>query len=278
MSNDDPFRKAKVFENQGKSALAAKEYMRAIELGIGDQSVAHRERGRSLARLGHYEEALNECQKALALDPKLPLVHGVLGYVHIQQARYDLAEKEFLAALRLHPDDVNALTNLAYIYSKQKRYEEAVAVCKRGLQHQPQDLELRIALAELYRSQYHFREAMKQLNEARKAKLSFRILFHAVAIFVNIVLQFFAKLNPLIRTGISAAIYGIALLAPSFLSIPVGLVLLGFGLLLVFVYSRIYTYKGREFKVLFLFLLYFMSCAVYWGIALLLRPRLLNSL
>jgi hypothetical protein len=116
-------------------------------------------------------------------------------------------------------------------------------MCKRGLQHQPQNSELRIALADLYRSQFRFREAIEQLNQAREVKLSFRIVFYT-AIFINAVLQFFAQLNPVVRTAISAVIYGVALLLPPFLSIPIGLALSGFGLLLVFIYPRIYAYKS----------------------------------
>ena len=90
MNNED-FVKAKEFENQGKFALAAKEYEHAIELGIGNQVEAHQKRGRALARLGRYEEALDECQRALVLNPDLPLAHELLGYVYMQQARYYLA-------------------------------------------------------------------------------------------------------------------------------------------------------------------------------------------
>ena len=276
MNDENAFNEARKLESQGKYALAAEEYKRAIDLGIGDLAIAHQGRGKALAQLGRYEEAWSDCQEALALDPELHLAHGVLGYIYTQQAKYDLAEEEYLTAWHLQPTYMIALISLAGIYSKQGDYEKAIDICKKGLQHQPQNLELRIALAELYRSQSHFREAIKQLNEARKAELSFRILFLAAAVLVNVVLQFFTRLNPLIRTGISVAIYGIALLAPPFLSIPVGLLLLGFGLLLVFMYPRIYTYKGKEFKVLSLFLLYFLNCAIYWGIVFLLRPRLVE--
>lgn len=276
MNSDNIFSEATRFENQGKFALAAEEYRHAIKLGIGDQAIAHQGVGRALARLGRYEEALDECQKALALDPELHLAHGVLGYIYTRRAKYDLAEGEYLAALRLQPDYVIALVSLAYIYSEQECYEKAIAICKRGLQYQPQNPKLRIALAELYRSQSRFSEAIEQLNEARKTRVSFRILFHAVAIFVNVVLQFSEKLNPVTRTGINAAIYLVALLAPPFLSIPIGLVLLSFGLILVFVYPRIYTYEGKELRILFLFLLYFLDCAIYWGIVFLLRPQLIE--
>jgi len=273
MNNED-FSKAKELEDQGKFALAAEEYKRAIELRIGDQADAHQRRGRALARVGRYEEALDECQKALALDSNLPLAHGVLGDIYLQQARYDLAEEEYLTVLRMKPDDVASLGNLAYIYSKQDRCEKAITMCKKGLQYQPRHPKLRIALAELYRSQSRFHEAIEQLNEARKARFSFRILFHAAAILVNVVLQFLEELEPATGAGIVVLIHLVALLAPPFLSVPIGIVLLAFNLVLVFVYPRIYTYEGKELKISFAFLIIFLNCAIYWGIVFLVRPWL----
>ncbi len=259
-----------------KYNFAAEKYKRAIELGIGDQADAHQRRGRDLAQLGRYEEALDECKKALALNPELHLAHGVLGYIYFQQVKYDLAEKEFLAALRLEADDVIALTNLTHIYFEQGRKEETMKMLERTIQYQPQDLRLWVALADLYRSQSRLYKVIKQLKETPGLGLFFRTQFYT-AMFITEVLQFFGKLDPVIRTGINAAIYGIALFAPRFLSIPVGLVLLGFGLLLVLMYPRIYTYQGTKLKLIFLFLLYFfMNCVVYWWIVFLLRPWLIG--
>jgi len=269
------FSKAREFEDQGRFALAAEEYKQAIELGIGDQAEAHQKRGRALTRIGRYEEALDECQKALVLDSDLPLAHSVLGYIYLQQARYDLAEEEYLKSLNLEPDNVHALGNLAYIYCNQDEYEKAIAMCKKGLQYQPRDFKLRISLAECYRCQYRFGEAMVQLNEARKVRFSFRIFIHVVAILVTAVLQSFKELDPVIGATINIAIYGVALFAPSFLSIPVGLVLLIFGLLLIFMYPLTHTYKGAKLKLIFLFLWYFMNVVLYWGIVFLVRPRLI---
>lgn len=95
-SENDPFVEAKSFEDQQRFDLAAEQYQKAVDLGIGDQALAHQGRVRALARLGRLEEALDECQKALKLKLDLPLVHGVLGYIYLSQAKYELAEKELL--------------------------------------------------------------------------------------------------------------------------------------------------------------------------------------
>ncbi len=48
---------------------------------------------------------LDESQKALILNPDLPLAHGLAGYVYFQQGKYNLAEKELLIALSLDPNE-----------------------------------------------------------------------------------------------------------------------------------------------------------------------------
>jgi tetratricopeptide (TPR) repeat protein len=274
MDSEDFYDQARDFESQGEYARAAEAYKRALELGVGEPADTYQRRGRALARIGRYEEALHACQRALALDPDLHLAHGVSGHSYFKLGKYDLAEQEFHTAIRLQPDDLTALQSLTRLYFEQGRREETIEMLERTLDHRTQDLRLWVALANLYRDQSRFSQVTKRLQETPNVGGIFRIQFYA-AFFLTRVLQFFEKLNPAVRLVINAAIYGIALFAPRFLSIPVGLILSIFGLLLIGMYPRIYTYEGNELKIALLFLLYVLNCVIYWGIIFLVRPWLM---
>jgi tetratricopeptide (TPR) repeat protein len=274
MNNEgDCFLEAKRLEDQGKFDLAAEQYENAIKLCIGDQAIAHQGRGRALARLGHLEEAIDECQKALELNLNLYLAHGVLGYIYFQQAKYDLAESELLTTLRLRPNDVVALNNLISIYSNLGRYQEAMATCEKVIQHQPENLERRVLLANFYLIQSRFREAIGQLNKvfaANPAKFKIYPLY-AVA-WVNAVVSFFSRLSVFAWLGAGLSLYLIALLAPSFLSIPVGIVLSAFALLVMLtnLWFRNYKHKGKGL-ILSAFVFPGIYCLIYWWIVIVIR-------
>jgi len=275
MKNDNPYLKAEALESRGEFSLAAEEYNRAIELRIGDQADAHQRRGRALARIGHYDEAVEECKKAISINPDLHLAHGVLGQAYFHQGDYDLAEQELLHALRMKEDDAIAMTTLTHIYLEQDRKKEAMQMLKGTLQYQPRNLRLWVILADLYRDKFCLGKVFKELQDTPELGVFFQTQFY-VAVFVTAVLKFFERLSPPARMSIGLGIYGIALLAPSILSVPVGFLLLVFGLLLIFMYPRVYVYEGKELRILFLFLLYFLDCAVYWGIVFLMRPLLIG--
>jgi len=275
-NQNELFIKARMLEDEGRFDLAAKQYEKAIKLKIGDQAMAHQGRGRALARLGCFEEALDECQNALKLNPELHLAHSVLGYIYTQQSKYDAAENELLTALDLKSDDVTDLINLANLYSILECYEEEIAMCEKVIQHQPDNLEIQNILVRLYLNQARFREAIKHLNELCAARPGdLRVYPYYAALIMDVILHYF-RLNS--ATGIVLFVGALLLasLTPSFINLPIGIVFSIFVLISTFVYLWFYTsrYRGKGFIILQLLVFYFLLCAVYWSIVFLVRPRL----
>lgn len=261
---------AKGFEDEGKFDLALEQYERAIRLGVGNQAIAHQGSGRALARLGRFEEALDECRKALALNSDLQLAHSVLGYVYQQQSRYDLAEAELLEALRLQPDDCVVLANLASMYIALDRYREATDFYEKIVQHQPKDWEKRIQLAYLHLGQSNFRQAVEHLNKTLTANPTMLKIYPSyAAVFISAISHRFGQLNPVIRFGISIGFYFLAGLFPPLVSVPVGVFLSGIVLLAVVanLWFRTYRHRGKSF-VLTTSLVLILYCLCYWGIVL----------
>lgn len=267
-SQNEFFINAKRFEGQGRFDLAAQQYEKAIKLGVGDQAIAHQRRGRSLARMERLEEALEECQMALNLNPDLHLAHSVSGYIYGQQGKYDAAEEELLTALDLQPGDVVTLTNLVNLYSVLERYQEETTMCERVIQYQPENLEMRNILVHLYLSQARFREAIKQLNEAHAARPGDLGVYPYYAAAIVDAVPHYLRLNPAVGAAILVGSFLLAPFGPPLLSLPIGIALSAFVLVSAFVYLWFYIsrFKGKGFVILQVLVFYLLLCAVYWGI------------
>ena len=99
-----------------------------------------------------YEEAINHFQKAVNLDPSLPMAHLYLATAYAQQVVPDLttpdnlknaklAMEGFEAVLAKDPKDINSLKNMASLYFNIDKYDEAKQWQMKVLAVDPQDAE-----------------------------------------------------------------------------------------------------------------------------------------
>jgi len=73
-----------------------------------------------------YSQAIDELQKALRLNAKLPTAHERLGRAYLALAEYQRAAEEFRAELEVNPLDFYANTSLGFLLLKEKHYDEAL--------------------------------------------------------------------------------------------------------------------------------------------------------
>jgi tetratricopeptide (TPR) repeat protein len=71
--------------------------------------------------------------KAVALDPKLPLAHQLVGELYLYQSRIDEAITEFRKELEINPGNATAYYKLADGYSRQQKYDEAERLLQRSI-------------------------------------------------------------------------------------------------------------------------------------------------
>lgn len=69
--------------------------------------------GAAYARLGRYEEAIEQYKRALLLDSRNPAIHYNLGLAHYKAAQIPEAAAELAAAASAQPDNLNAVVLLA---------------------------------------------------------------------------------------------------------------------------------------------------------------------
>lgn len=73
------------------------------------------------------KEALEECGKAIRLDPRNAKAHYWKGRIYIRTGEYDPALEEFRAAVNLSPDFREAHDNLGWLYFRKNRLDEALS-------------------------------------------------------------------------------------------------------------------------------------------------------
>src|SRR5215470_9018822 len=72
-------------------------------------------------------------QKAIALDPKLPLAHFFLGELHLYKSRVPEAIADFQAELALNPGHAQTYYKLADAYSRVQKFDDAERLLQRSI-------------------------------------------------------------------------------------------------------------------------------------------------
>src|ERR1700692_1945714 len=70
-------------------------------------------------------------QKAAALDPKLPLVHFLLGELYLYKSRVPEAITEFQKEMAINPANAATYYKLADAYSRVQKFEDEERVLQR---------------------------------------------------------------------------------------------------------------------------------------------------
>jgi tetratricopeptide (TPR) repeat protein len=72
-------------------------------------------------------------QKAVALDPRLPLAHQLLGELYLFHSKFPQAVEEFQKELKINPGYAAAYYKLADAYSRMQKFDEAEKLLQRSI-------------------------------------------------------------------------------------------------------------------------------------------------
>jgi tetratricopeptide (TPR) repeat protein len=98
-----------------------------------DSAAAYLFTARVLLRQEFDPVAEEYAQKAIALDPKLPMAHFFLGELHLYKSRIPEAVADFQAELALNPGHAATYYKLADAYSRIQKYDEAERLLQRSI-------------------------------------------------------------------------------------------------------------------------------------------------
>lgn len=116
----------------------------------GDSAEAHLLMATVHLRRTDNPAALGELQKAAALNPKLPLVHSLMGRALLRTGDQEAAAQAFAAELAINPNDFQANLEIGDLRKREQRFDEAEPYIQRALRMRPQDPTARFSLAGLH--------------------------------------------------------------------------------------------------------------------------------
>lgn len=99
----------------------------------GDSAAAYLFTARMLLRQEFDPVAEQYTQKAVALDPKLPLAHYLLGELDLYKARLPEAISEFQEELAVNPAHAATYYKLGDAYARAQKYDEAQTMLQRSI-------------------------------------------------------------------------------------------------------------------------------------------------
>ena len=114
---------------------------------------------------GKHDEALEEFNKALELDPNNGEVHNALGYLYADMRNFEKSIEHFKKYVYLNPGDANPLDSLAEAYFLMGRLDEAIAKYKEVLEVKPDFSEVSLKIGYIYALKEDYPEAMKWVDK-----------------------------------------------------------------------------------------------------------------
>ena len=131
----DPLLEATRRAAAGEKAAARAEYMGAVVINQGDDSLLL-QAGVGLRNAGHLADSEAALRRALAVRPRAA-TYAQLGWTLMQSGRWDEAAGSFESALRLDAGDTTALAGMGEVWLTRDRYPEAAAAFERALASGP---------------------------------------------------------------------------------------------------------------------------------------------
>ncbi|HUB66342.1 MAG TPA: tetratricopeptide repeat protein [Candidatus Methylacidiphilales bacterium] len=121
-----------------------------------------------LFQQGHIDEAVSDCQKALAIKPDYADAHNNLGSVFIQNGQVDEAIKQFQKAVEINPNYVEARNNLGGALAQKGELDQAMAQYEIALKIDPDMAESYYNLGNIFLQKGELDEAIIRYQQALK--------------------------------------------------------------------------------------------------------------
>ncbi len=123
-------------ESEVKELVESESSEEEIKSGI---ALEHFNRGEELYERGYSDDAFEEYEEAVRLNPDHTEAHHGLGIIYQDDEEYDLAEKEFREVLRIDPNHADAHFGLGEIFDAREDWQNALTEYREVLRISPGD-------------------------------------------------------------------------------------------------------------------------------------------
>lgn len=119
----------------------------------------------ALTEKGDYVTADSIYHLSLEMDSLNPRLYSDLGYLYSMRGESELAERNYLKAVKLNPLNYVSIYELAAFYYSENRFEEAISEMKNGLELAPGHLTILYGLGACYFSNGNIDEALRTFTK-----------------------------------------------------------------------------------------------------------------
>jgi tetratricopeptide (TPR) repeat protein len=154
--------RAMLFMDIENYPLADSDLNRLIELD-SENEVIYERRARCRVKMGLIDQALEDCNTGLTLNPDFIPLLWARGFLLFQLSDYRGAARDALDYLRLNPEDASAHFNLALIYMNLYEYKNALAQFSLTIARDPYHIEAYYQRAHVWEKLLDFDRVAKDL-------------------------------------------------------------------------------------------------------------------
>ena len=167
---------------QGKTDASLEEERRA-QLADPLSTIIKTDTAQLLIYAGRDDEAMQQAQRALEIDPAFPLAHLYLAIAHIEKKDYPAAIAEFQKVLAINQGDPWALSGLAQTYILAGQRGKSEAILRDLLERAKSQEDLTIEVAKVYAQLGENDRAFAWLEKAYRNRTGSLILLNPVPDF-----------------------------------------------------------------------------------------------
>ena len=137
--------------------------------------------------MGRVDEALAESKRAQELDPLSPIIGAAFGHRLYLARQYDKAIEQCLKALEVEPDFAYGHFNLGLVFEQKADFEKAIAEFQKAAALSDRSSHHLAGLGHAYAVAGRRREAMKILNELKeRSKHSYVPPFDIATVYIGL--------------------------------------------------------------------------------------------
>jgi len=126
--------------------------------------------GVAFARLGKFDEAIEQYNEALRRNARVPLTYRSLGGALASQGNLEAAVAQYTEALRLDADDAEALSSLGAVLSRQGKFRDAIPHLTRAIELNPDNATAHNNLGAAVGREGRLDEAIRHFAEALRLR------------------------------------------------------------------------------------------------------------